>query len=112
MWDIRRRIDVTGFPKRRVVLLFEFTDFMTKLRRWWLVIHRGQADLCRTDPGFDVDLKIECKLRTLTQVWMGDISLHRALKEKYMELTGDRELKNTMKSWFTLSAVAEIKPGG
>jgi len=111
MWDIRRRIDTAFFPGQRVVLQFEFSDYMAKQRRWWLVINKGVVDLCRSDPGFDVDLQITSRLRTLTQVWMGDMTLHRAIREKLVEVSGDSRLKNTMKSWFTLSAVAGIKPG-
>lgn len=110
MWDIRRRIDTIFFPKERTVLLFEFINYTGKQRRWWLVIHNGEIDLCRTDPGYDVQLLVLSDLCSLTKVWMGDLSLQKAVRERKVQITGDNKLKKNMKSWFTLSVVADIKP--
>ncbi|WP_455222968.1 winged helix-turn-helix transcriptional regulator [Kaarinaea lacus] len=109
MWDMRRRIEISHFPKRRTVLLFEFSDYTAKQRRWWLVINKGEIDLCRTDPGYDIQLHALGDLRTFTQVWMGDITLQKAVRENKIKITGDSKLKKSMKSWFTLSVVADIK---
>lgn len=110
MWDIRRRIDTSLFPKQRRVLLFEFNNYTARQRRWWLVVNNGETDLCRTDPGYDINLHIMADLRTLTQVWMGDITLGRAIREHKIRISGDIKLKSTIKTWFTLSTVADIKP--
>ncbi len=112
VWDIRRRIDLTHFPARRTVVRFEFTEFFGKQRFWWLVINNGEVDLCRTDPGYEIDLAIASPLKLLTQVWMGDVELSRALAGKGLGVTGDVALRNTMGAWFTLSVVADIGPCG
>lgn len=109
MWDIRRRIDTKYFPEQRRVLLFEFSNYTGKQRRWWLVINNGELDLCRTDPGHDINLHIRCDLKCLTQIWMGDISMHKAIRENKLKLDGDSNLKKSMKDWFKLSVVADIK---
>ncbi len=111
MWDIRRRIDIGRFPDKRVVLKFEFSDYAARQRFWWLVVNRGEVDLCRTDPGYEISLFVTSRLRVLTEIWMGDISLRRALRDKLVQVSGDAALKKTMKSWFTLSVVADIKRG-
>ena len=38
--------------------------------RYWLVIEGGRVDLCQVDPGFEVDLYVECSLPTMTMIWM------------------------------------------
>ena len=39
----------------------------------------GQADVCNFDPGYDVTATISSSLRTLTQIWRGDVSWSRTL---------------------------------
>lgn len=109
MWDIRRRIDTRYFPKHRKVLMFEFTNYSGKQRRWWLVVNNDEVDLCRTDPGYDTDLLIRSDLKALTQVWMGDISVQKAIRENKLNISGDSKLRKDMKAWFALSVVADIK---
>ncbi len=111
MWDIRRRIDTSYFPENRTVIMFEFEKFAAKQRRWWLVIHRKEIDLCRTDPGFDVDLHVLSDLQTLTAIWMGNISLSSAVRGNSVQMKGESTLKKNMKNWFTLSVVANVKEG-
>lgn len=111
MWDIRRRIDVQVFPTTRTVLLFEFNDYINRQRRWWLIVNNGEVDLCRTDPGYELDLHIQSSLHTLTQIWMGDRTLRDAARHHQLTVQGDATLKDTMEKWFTLSLVADIKPG-
>jgi DNA-binding HxlR family transcriptional regulator len=45
MWDIRRRIDTSAFPARRVVISFMFRDMPLNRRAYWLVVDRGEVDL-------------------------------------------------------------------
>ena len=110
MWDIKRRIDTTQFPDQRSVLLFEFTNFTSKLRRWWLVIENKAADICLKDPGYDVDLQLVSDLRTMSLVWMGDLSLNKAQQQKKLRITGNSILKRSISKWLTLNAFAKVKP--
>lgn len=93
------------------MLQFEFTDFVARQRFWWLVIKNNEVDLCRTDPGYEVDLAISSPLKLLTQVWMGDIALPKALAGGALLVRGDAVLRRTMDAWFALSVVADIGPG-
>ena len=54
MWDMRRRIDVSGFPDRRVVINFMFQDMPSNKRAYWLVVDRGEVDLCIKYPGLQI----------------------------------------------------------
>jgi len=110
MWDAHRRIDTSYFPEGRSVLRFEFVDYPAKLRLWWLVVTDGEVDICLKDPGYEVTLYIQSTLKSMTQVWMGDISTAKAKRDKLLLLKGDARLKNSMSSWIGCSSLAGIKP--
>ncbi len=110
MWDAHRRIDTAYFPDERSVLRFEFVDYPSKLRLWWLVIADGEVDICLKDPGHEVTLYIQSTLKTMTQIWMGDMSVAKARRDKLLHLQGDAAIKKTMASWIGCSVFADINP--
>lgn len=91
MWDMHCNVRPEQFPARRVVVAFEFTDVPQSKRRWWLVSDVRAADLCVTDPGFEVDLLLISDLRTMTAIWVGDLSLTAALNCGALEAEGPVE---------------------
>lgn len=108
MWDIRRRVEPRQFPSRRIVVQFEFSDVAQRKRRWWLMSEKDGVDLCVTDPGFEADLFIFTDLRTMTAVWMGDLSLKSAVESGRIDLDGAPELKRSLRSWLQLSTLASV----
>jgi DNA-binding HxlR family transcriptional regulator len=111
MWDIHRSMNVESFPAGRTVLMFEFSDYTSKLRCWWLVITDGDVDVCMKDPGYEKDLHVLTDVATLTRVWMGDLSLNKAMRDKLIITTGPAYLKKSMPSWMGVNYFANIKPG-
>ena len=106
MWDIRRQVDASRFPARRVVVQFHFPDASTGKRHWWLVSHEGVTDLCLEDPGYDVDLTVEAPLYVMTAVWMRDVSFGEAERTLDLKVAGDRELRTRLPDWLGASALA------
>lgn len=111
MWDIHRSIDVGYFHKDRTTLMFEFTDYTSKLRRWWMVVKDKEVDICLKDPGYKVDLEIVSDVKTLTAYWMGEISMTQALREKRIQLSGDSGLKHAIRKWMGRNYFSDVKPG-
>jgi hypothetical protein len=91
-------------------LRFEFVDYPAKMRLWWLVVTGTEVDICLKDPGHDVDLLIQTTLKTMTQVWMGDLSVTRARREGLLRVTGNSVLNRSMASWIGCSSLATVKP--
>ena len=60
-----------AFPAGRISVQFDFSDLPASKRTWWLVSDREEADLCPTDPGFEVDLYVATDLRTMTPRFHG-----------------------------------------
>lgn len=110
MWDMRRNINPAPMPARRSVIQVIYSDLPASKKNWWLIVTPGDGvDLCSVDPGFDVDLYISTDVRTMTQVWMGYITLAQAKKDGRLTATGDRHLEATMKNWLTLSPFARFE---
>jgi DNA-binding HxlR family transcriptional regulator len=110
MWDMRRNINPTPMPRRRSTIQIIFTDLKEARRNWWLIVQPGQeVDLCRVDPGFDVDLYLSTSLRTMTEIWMGYTTIARAKEQERLIITGNRQLEVDLGSWLGLSTFAKVK---
>jgi DNA-binding HxlR family transcriptional regulator len=109
MWDIHRFIKTEHLPSRRTVIHFQFND-LRRMKRWWLVIEENVIDVCIDDPGHEVDLNVYANLRTLAEIFMGELSLARAKSSEKLELIGDSELIKTMSKWFGLMPFSHVKP--
>ena len=109
MWDMHRNVRPEHFPARRVVVAFEFTDLPHSKRHWWLVSEGSSADLCATDPGYEVDLYLTTDLRSMTAVWVGDLGLEAALGSGTLEVDGPSDLRRSLRAWLALSPLASVK---
>jgi DNA-binding HxlR family transcriptional regulator len=107
MWDVRRNVLANPPPRQpRYVAEFRLSGVPINRRRYWLVFERGTIDLCYRDPGFEVDLFVEASLRMLTQVWLGHITIERAIRDNRLRLDGSRGDIAGFGSWFTLNMFA------
>jgi DNA-binding HxlR family transcriptional regulator len=109
MLDMQRMLDTGRFPPRRCTIRFHFPERGKAERTRWLVVDNGNAEACTIDPGFDIDLYVNCSLKTMTAIWMGFASLREEVDAGRLELTGDRFLADTMQQWLGLSAFAAEK---
>jgi len=106
MWFIHRHFQHEHLPPQRIVIHLEFSD-VRRLRKWWIVIEGGLADLCFEDPGLDIDVYMITDLLTLTKVYMGDISLTNASSSGKLRIDGPRALTRSMQQWFARSKFAD-----
>jgi DNA-binding HxlR family transcriptional regulator len=109
MWDMRRRIDYQQLPEERVVVHFQYHDAPQNRRRWWLVLNHDEADLCLVDPGLEPDLYVITNVRTMTGIWMGDLSYGTALQTRDLQIEGPAALRARLPSWLRLSMFAEVE---
>ena len=108
MWDIRRNVKTLDMAaEARFVVRFEFPNMPARRRRYWLVFEREDADLCLKDPGFEVDLYVSAKVRALVEVWLGHVSLDKAVRDERLRLDGSRADARRFRDWFALSVFAE-----
>ena len=112
MWDMRRNVHSKELPQGRTVIAFEFHDAKKGMEHWWLVAEDGQVDLCLDGPGHEVDITLASSLRTMTQIWMGDLSLDQARARGLLKINGATRLVRTLRSWLGPSPFAHVKPAG
>ncbi len=108
MWDVRRRV-VPGRVQKaqgRYAVEFQFTGPIRGHRRYWLVFDQDHVDLCYKDPGFEIGLYVISSVRTLTQLWLGHISLAEAQRNGGLRLEGGPRDIAAFRSWFALSLFA------
>ncbi len=100
MWNLRRNLNPADFRAGRTVVQFTFPGQAKAAREYWLIARPGASvELCKTDPGFDVDLFIESDLESLTGVFLGLVALSKAVSNDDIVLAGDPELITTIDSW-------------
>lgn len=105
MWDMRRNLEPTPLPRRRIVLHFSYPEQPVSRREWWLVVgHSGDVELETFDPGFGADLRITTDLRTMTAIWMGLTTIKAEAKR--LLLQGEPRVASTMQRWLGLSPFA------
>jgi DNA-binding HxlR family transcriptional regulator len=108
MWDMRRNLNTTPMPAHRSVVEIVYPELPPAQRRWWLLVDPGTGvDLCKIDPGFDVDLYVTVGLRTMTAIWMGLDTVRAAVTNRRLVLTGSRQLAASMQTWLGLSPFAK-----
>jgi hypothetical protein len=108
MWDMHRRIDLDAVPDGRTTLLFSFADVATSDRDWWLVIGRDGVDVCDFDPGYDVRATIRTTLRSMIEVWRGDLGWGHALRSGELAVDGDETARRALPRWLMLSVFATV----
>ncbi len=102
MWWLHGRIDTSELA-RRAVIQVEIAD---RRRVFWLVIEPGDASVCYTDPGFEVDAVLRSDLATMYRMWEGEIDLLDAVKAGSIEFSGPRWIVAGLPRWLQLSPVA------
>jgi DNA-binding HxlR family transcriptional regulator len=107
MWDIRRFARLEEFPKaRRTVIHFRFRDARAGERVWWLVVENDGADLCRDDPGHELDVIVESTVRALTEIWTGDSDPQAEIAAGHLHVTGGGRGSSKLWRWLGRSMFA------
>lgn len=103
MWKVFKHLDPARLPTRRRVVRFELQGVR---RRYWLVLQRGDPDLCYSDPGFGDDLVVRASVEALIRVYLGQWSFAAAVRSGQVGTEGSRELARSMVGWFPQSGFA------
>jgi DNA-binding HxlR family transcriptional regulator len=108
LWDVHRRIDHEALPPGRTVLALTFTDAVSELRDWWLLLTPDDVDICDEDPGMDSDVSIETTVADFVRVWRGGVSWSEAIAQHRIRLRGSPSLCRQLSDWFRLSYFARM----
>lgn len=110
MLHVERRFDASEFPTERAVVAFVFADLHGPMRRWWILVEGGQTELCTEPPGRAEDVRLTCSVRTLAEIFMGDVALKEALRSARLDVGGPPKLVRALHRWLRPSDLAEVPP--
>ncbi len=108
LWDLHRHVDPALVPPGRTVVTFRFSDVPAKQRHWWLVLMPTSVDVCDFDPGYEVAVSVTGSLRSMVEIWRGDLGWSAALRAGAVELTGPEQLRRAVPAWFPPSVFAAV----
>lgn len=110
MWDIHRNVIDENLPSERVVVHFHLKGSTDGKQRFWLVLEPDDVDICLVDPGYEVDLHVECHVRTMIRYWMGDAAFGDLLRDGDLRVEGPQRLVRQFPRWFRRSLFADVDP--
>ena len=110
MRDLQRQLRTEHLPDGETILCLTF-DELTNFKTWWLVVEGDVVDLCTEDPGKDVDLYINSSVRTVVEVWEGDVDVRTALRSGLIKAHGTQHLERTMPEWFGVCLYKDVHRG-
>lgn len=107
MLYLKRSIKPEKLPGRETVIRFNFTD-IEQYPEWWLVSRGDEIDLCVKDPGKDIDVYFTTSVKTMADIWMGDNSYRRAIREGTLKVVGDKALTHNITDWMKNSIFTDL----
>jgi DNA-binding HxlR family transcriptional regulator len=108
MWDMHRTVPIDRWPRRRTVVEFTFRDVIGKAGSWWLVVSDGRAEVCDFHPGYEVDATVVTDLRTLTELWRGDVDWPTCLGDDRITVLAPTDIRREVPGWIGQSNAAAI----
>ena len=107
MLYLQRSVQTDKLVGNETVIRFKFTD-INEFPDWWLIARENEVDVCVKDPGKEVDIYFTCLVKTMIDVWMGDISYRKAVSRGELKVIGHRALTNDIFTWINPSIFGDL----
>jgi hypothetical protein len=93
-------LDRDRLPQRRALIQFDYPTLSGPGSRCWLLIERGDAEICETYPGGEEDLVVVVNDPVVFARWhLGDVEWGHALRSEAIEIKGSRALARALPTW-------------
>jgi hypothetical protein len=109
LWSFTQGTRADRLPAGHVTVQLEFTDQPLKNRRFWLVLDRGDIELCVSNPGFAPDLIVSAETEAFARWYMGQLTWDAILRAGQVVIDGPRGLARAFPSWTDRSRYAELE---
>jgi DNA-binding HxlR family transcriptional regulator len=109
LWSMCNALRRERLPDRRVVIRFDFTG-RPHHERYWLLIERGETEICKTCPGSDEDLFVTAEAEAFVKWHAGQLAWADATRTKRIQLDGPSSLVRAFPTWNARSMFAHIRP--
>ena len=95
-------------PERRVVVRFQFPGLPKKGAELWIIFDGDRSEVCRKDPGFDVELYVTAEPAALAEWHLGRIEWADALRAERIRVLGPSALARALPTWNRRSPAAHV----
>ena len=109
LWSMCNALRRDRLPPRRTVIRFDFTG-RRRNERYWLLIERGDTEICKTYRGFDEDLYVTADAEAFVKWHAGQLAWADATRTRRIQLHGLTWIARAFPTWNARSAFAHIKP--
>jgi DNA-binding HxlR family transcriptional regulator len=93
------QLDRTRLPSERTVVSFTFPDQPPTNRCYWLLIERGDAEVCYADPGGDPDVAVTARSLPFVEWHRGVADWEQLVSSGEIEVSGPRDLVRELPNW-------------
>ncbi len=108
-WEVRfANMSSEAEVKRRRVVEIRLTDTEATKRLYWIIFDGCEIDVCKKDPGYEVDLWVTAPVQELVRVWMGHVKLSHAIDIGQISLHGSHKEVKEFSVWFKGSSFQEV----
>jgi DNA-binding HxlR family transcriptional regulator len=109
LWSMCKALRRDKLPDRRVVIRFDFLG-RRRRERYWLLIERGDTEICKTYHGFDEDLFVTAEAEAFVKWHAGQLTWAQAIREDRIQLHGPSSLVRAFPTWNARSMFAHVTP--
>ena len=93
-------LDRQRLPSRRVLVRFDYPTLKPRAKCGWLLIERGEAEICEKYPGGEEELIVVVKDPLAFARWhLGLLKWGDVLRSGAIELSGSRTLARALPTW-------------
>jgi DNA-binding HxlR family transcriptional regulator len=93
-------LDQDLLPQRRVLVRFDYPTLRGGGSRNWLLIERGEAEICEKHPGGDEQLVVTVNDPLVFARWhLGQVHWGAALRSGAIQVSGSRALARALPTW-------------
>ena len=107
MLYLKRSIVPEKLIGRETIIRFKFTD-IEEYPDWWLVVTGDEVDLCVKDPGKEVDVYFTTDVKTMADIWMGDNTYRKAIRDGLLQIVGHDMLTRNVTKWMNNSIFTDL----
>lgn len=93
------QLDRSALPRHRAVIAFNFPQEAPGNRYYWMLIEKGDAELCHSDPGGDPDVYVTAQSLAFVEWHRGRLAWSEAIRSGGIELVGDKRLARALPTW-------------
>jgi DNA-binding HxlR family transcriptional regulator len=109
LWSFTQGAQAERLPAGHVTVQLDFVDQPLKNRHFWLVLDRGDIELCVTDPGFAPDLIVSAETEAFVRWFMGQWTWAAVLGSGQVSIDGPRHLARAFPTWSDRSRYAALE---